>query len=516
MQKIVFFTWLALAFQCVAAQSSFEWIRTPAIDLSSNGNLVGYSVACDAVGNVCYAGYESDGIAYGSDIFGTVFIKKYDVQGNLLFSTNITGQAAIRNMVCDGQGNLLLAIGFRQSMTIDGQAFSTSNQGVEPMLVKLGADGTLLWQMIPTIGESVIEHFNAIAVDASGNVYIGYGNYDDSYLVKLSPSGTHQMTLLQHKVKMLTSISVDNLGNIYTAGSCAENTASFNGISAPTDLTYNVYVSKYDGSGIFQWVNYVEDITCPFPIVKAKSPDAIYFSSALSDAFALGNLSSEGPISGAEDFFVSELDSEGIFQWIREVPGEGQAGPGNRNALELDENGNVYFTGSTRGAIAWSGSHLTEAMGFHADALVLKYNSQGEVLLAKTVLGASENRFDAVAVNGQGEIFLSGFSYGSVSLDDIHHESEERFTFLTKLSGPGLGQPSHQTSEIGLYPNPAKDYIQVSGISSDNNATFYNALGQKIKTATLSPDVKFPVGDLSQGVYLLKAEGMPTKRFIKL
>lgn len=516
MQKILLIASLLLAMQATVAQVSFEWLRTPDINLTFNADLLGYSVACDATGNVFYAGYQSNQVAYGSDILGTVFIRKYDTSGDLLFTKSFTGKAAIRNMVCDSQGNILLALGFQDNVAIGDQLFSSSNQGVEPMLVKLDSDGNLLWQMIPEIDESVVEHFNAIAVDGSDNIYIGYGNYNNSYLTKLTPSGTQITTILQHKVKMLTSISVDDQGNIYTAGACAEIAAAFNGVAAPTALTYNVYAAKYDSAGVFQWVKYVEDITCPFPVVKAKTPEAVYFSSALSDAFTFGNLSVDGPDAGAEDFFVSKLNSQGDFQWVREVPGVGQAALGNRNALEIDGLENVYFAGRTSGSINWNSSQLTQAMGFHSDALVLKYNPEGEVLLARTISGTAENRFDAVSVNGQGEIFLGGFSYGSITLDDIGHEFEEKFTFLAKLTDSDLGLPSNATHDIILYPNPAKGFIRLSGNFSDNNATFYNALGQKIKTATLSANMDFPISDLSQGVYFLKMEGVPTMQFFKL
>lgn len=516
MYKNLFLPCLLFAIQAAVAQASFQWIRTPAIDLTFNGGSLGYSTACDASGNVYYAGYKTGQVAYGGEVLGTVFIHKYDTDGNLIYSNDFIGQVSVYNIANDPDGNLLVFIGFRESVTIGSQVFETSDQGIRPMLVKLNAQGDLLWQIQPQIADSVIEQSTALAIDASGNSYIGYGNYSDSYIRKLSPSGSEIFTIEQQQVKIVSSISIDDEGNIYAAGSCAGSGASYNGVEVPTDFTYNVYMARYAADGTFSWVRYVEDITCPFPVVKARTADAVYFSSALPDAFSFGDIASEGPAAFGDDFFVSRLNADGDFLWVREVPGNGDATLGNRNVLEVDGDGNVYFAGSTRGTIAWDSDNTTQTSGFSHHALLLKYNPQGDVVLSKTIVGESHNRFDSVNANSAGDIFLSGFSYGDLVLDGITHADENRFTFLTKLSETSLSNPDNNQDNVVLYPNPARDYIRLSGSFSDNNATFYNALGQKIKTATLSAHEDFPVNDLSQGVYFLKAEGLPMMRFVKL
>lgn len=517
MKKLLLLSGFVLSTVSAAAQPAFEWLRTPPITMTLNADYIGYNSACDASGNVFYAGFESNQTPYGSEILGSLFVKKYDAQGNELYSKTFAGQGNIYSMVSDSQGNLVLAIGYQGSIIINNLGFLTTAQGIQPMLVKLNAEGNMVWHFVPQIEDSFIEQFRTVTVDASDNIYIGYGDYSNSYVTKFTPSGSLVSTITQTQVKTVTSLSVDNEGNIYTAGSCAELQANFNGADAPINLTYNVYVAKYNASGVFQWVRYVEDVTCPFPLVKARTPDEVYFSSALFDAFSFGNISSEGPGAGGEDFFISKLNAIGTFQWIREVPGSGQASLGNRNTLELDGSGNIYFSGKTRGTISWNANQSTQANGFHSDALVLEYNPQGDVLMAKTIEGSAENRFDAVSVSPQGDIFLAGLSYGAVDLDGIiHDEGDNRFTFLTKISGENLNTPQYETRSFVLYPNPANNYIRLSGNFSDSNATLLNALGQKIKTVKLSPDAEIPVSDLSQGVYFLKAQGLPTRQFFKL
>jgi len=69
-----------------------------------------------------------------------------------------------------------------------------------------------------------------------------------------------------------------------------------------------------------QWTKYIEDITCPSPIVKARTPNEVYFSSELFDSFPFDTIIPEGPIGGFSDFFLAKLNQTGNFIWVKEVP----------------------------------------------------------------------------------------------------------------------------------------------------------------------------------------------------
>jgi hypothetical protein len=82
-----------------------------------------------------------------------------------------------------------------------------------------------------------------------------------------------------------------------------------------------------------------------------------------------------------------------------------------------DAAGNVYFSGKTRGTVDWDEQHQTSTVGFNNDAVLLKYNSDGELLMAQTAGGSSEDRYDSVAVGTNGEIFVSGMANGMPHLE---------------------------------------------------------------------------------------------------
>jgi hypothetical protein len=68
---------------------------------------------------------------------------------------------------------------------------------------------------------------------------------------------------------------------------------------------------------------------------------------------------------------------------------------------------------------------------------------------------------------------------------------------------------------ISLFPQPAKDVININGLES--NAVLYqisNLLGQKIWSGKLASNT-FDISKLQSGAYLLNIEGYVPVKFIK-
>ena len=55
-------------------------------------------------------------------------------------------------------------------------------------------------------------------------------------------------------------------------------------------------------------------------------------------------------------------------------------------------------------------------------------------------------------------------------------------------------------------PNPASDFISITGVDGIEDITIYNTLGQVVKTAQVSDGETISIEGLSQGVYMLKSE----------
>ncbi|MBS7786698.1 T9SS type A sorting domain-containing protein [Flavobacterium sp. CYK-55] len=511
MKKILLIGAVLFIYQIHA--QTFEWVKAPEIDFNNNPDLIGYVTTVDSDSNIYLSGFADNRYIY-TDIFGDLFFKKYNDQGQLLWEKTFTGKGQIFKITTDSQKNTIVAAAFIDQLNIEATTLTSNEQGVEAVLLKFSPDGTLLWHEIIELGEFNNVNFKAVVVDAQDNIYLGYDNFWNSNIQKRSPDGQSLLTITQNNVSLISSVSIDNQGNIYAAGSCAESNATFNGVSAPTSLTYNTYISKYDTLGSFQWVKYVEDITCPTPQVVAYSPDAVYFCSELNGDFSFDDIQIEGPqTSFMSDFFLAKLNAAGQFQWVKEIIGSGRAYLGNRNFLNLDAQGNIYWVGSFSESISWNSQFQSQSNGFR-DALILKYNPEGEVVLAKSVGGDSYDRFDSVAVDQSGNIYLSGIGSNNFTFDAIPFSGSSLYNpFLAKLNPTSLNLAKPESMNSLIYPNPAHDvfFLNSTGVKQ---LSIYNLLGQKIKEAN-NPMSGIDISDLSFGTYLVKTDMGVTFKLIK-
>lgn len=503
----------------IMQSQTFEWVNTPTLPETVNAHSTAYTAAADPFGNVYLTGFKNSPTLL-NEVMGNVYYNKYDNNGGLIFSKEISGKCVSYTMVSDSQGNIALALAFTESMTIGTTTLTVMGDEIKHVLVKLDTQGNLLWYKqlsIDLFELGIVEDFRAIAIDAEDNIYVGYDNYFYSYVTKYSPAGDELINIEQQHVNRITSVGVDTEGNIYAAGSCAGQQSKYAGVDAPTDFSYSLYVVKYSPQGVFKWIKYVEDITCPTPKVVAKSPDEVYLSSWLFTENNFDDIETEGPGENFNDIFIAKLNAQGNFQWVREAFGTGEVQPGQRNYLSLDNEGNIYFAGSTRGTLNWGNTITTTVQGFPSEGLLLKYNPEGEILFAKTAGGSSEDRFDSVCVNAFGEIFITGVSSTDALFDgiEIPDSGADQYPILAKLSTEILGSNIPETGQLSVYPNPSSGIITIKGIDKAVPAVLLNMLGQKIKVINDVSSGTLDLSNFASGTYLLKIEGFKTIKIIK-
>ena len=518
MKRILFLS--VLLCRAVVSAQTVEWFALQQ-DGQSKGYNVGYSTICDPDGNVYISGFKQNAFTY-NDTYGDIYYSKYNSFGQVIFSKTFSGKVASYSLVSDNEGSIIIALSFIDEITINETTLMHTDIEPAKMIAKLDSDGNLLWHKILTIetgfGLNSVNDFRGLAIDSGNNVYAAFDNYSNSHIVKYSPAGEVLMDIEQQNVNRITSVAVDNEGNIYGSGSCAGPNAVYAGMAAPTDLAYNTYVVKYSPSGVFQWIKYVNDITCPEPHVVARTPNEVYVSSFLFLNAEFDEFDTEGPFQAFEDFFIAKLDADGTYQWVREVPGAGSAAQGNRNFLNLDNNGNVYFAGYTSGTIDWANNIQTSVDGFsNNDAFVIKYSPEGEVLMAKNWGGESYERIDGITLNADGGIFIAGIVSGTGDFGGFEYEGEawEYKPYLAKIGGATAGITDHHFKSISVYPNPATDYFILPALEKTVTGKIFNALGQEVidfRTDGMSP---VNVTQLPAGTYYVRMGGFAVAKLIK-
>ena len=505
---------IALCSSMLTAQQ-FEWLKTTSINYQINPDLISYNAASDDLGNTYVCGFKEN-ITLDTDVYGIASFTKYTSNGEIVWSRNINGKVHAYKLATDHSGNLYMAINYISNISIDQLNLNTESQNTKPLLLKFDPNGQLQWYKV--IPGDFTFHFSAIAVDNENKVYIGYDDYNTSTIEQLDAAGVTLQTITQTNVKLISAIDVDSEGNIYAVGSCAETNANFNGVIRSPDFLYNTYIVKYSKTGVFRWMHYVEDVTCPSPAIKVRTPDEVYFCSDLFVPFPVGSLTPLGPENGSSDFFLTRFDASGNAMWIQEIPAAGSVALGRRNFLDLDASGNIFLIGQTRGTTTWSNTVSTQSTGFTNDIIILKYTPEGTIVWAKTATGNSEDRADSITVLPDGNLVISGLASGVTNFDSFQNVASifTYYPFTAKLNTATLGINQIEKSEWAVYPNPCVDLITVQCKTMIGKITIYSALGQVVRSQNF--EEKEGVIDLSafcSGIYFLQIENKKALKILK-
>ncbi len=129
-----------------------------------------------------------------------------------------------------------------------------------------------------------------------------------------------------------------------------------------------------------------------------------YFSGTVD--FGRGPLTS----AGISDVFVLKYDSAGVLQWSQRFGG---TGADNARGLSVDSNGDVLVTGFFSATVDFGGGPLTSAGG--KDVYLLKLSgATGSHLWSKRFGDATDDIAYGVATRGSSEVALTGYFKNTV------------------------------------------------------------------------------------------------------
>jgi uncharacterized delta-60 repeat protein len=127
---------------------------------------------------------------------------------------------------------------------------------------------------------------------------------------------------------------------------------------------------------------------------------------------------------GVISFVIAQVDTA----WVRRYNGPG-SGTDEAHAITVDGAGNVYVTGYSTGSGTYPNDYAT-----------IKYNSGGETLWVRRYdgPGARNDEACAIAVDGAGNVFVTGYSYGANNdYATIKYNSVGVQQWVKRYNGPG-------------------------------------------------------------------------------
>jgi len=342
-----------------------------------------------------------------------------DVNGNVYVTGSFASDSIDFNR--GGSGGILTAVG-----------------NYDVFLAKYDAAGNFLWAK--TMGGSRTDYGQGIAVDDSGNVYVT-GYFTDS--VNFNPGGSGGMlTAVVARDVFLAKydtggnylwaksmggggndqsqgVAVDGSGNVFVTGWFNSDTANFN-LGSSGGMLINVgpglsdaFLAKYDAGGSFIWAKNMGGSNADQgQSVAVDGSGNVYVTGYFASDTADFNLGSSGgtlTTAGDDDVFLAKYDAGGNYIWARSMGGSNSD---NGYGVAVDGSGNVYCTGNFRLDTAdfnpgGSGGTLTTAGNY--DIFLAKYDAGGNYIWARSMGGSSSDNGYGVAVDGSGNVYVTGF-----------------------------------------------------------------------------------------------------------
>jgi hypothetical protein len=374
------------------------------------------AIAVDYAGNIIVGGYSIETAGLG---YTTI---KYTPDGIGLWTNHYPGlpPAKIQSVAVDGSGGVYVGgIAYTNIVIIkytsDGvpvwtNFYSTTNNSLffggfavdtsgnvymipvdvdtdSAITVKYDVNGNPAWTNIFRATPTSLDNANAIAVDASGNVFVtGYDATSGVFeflTISYAPDGS----VLWMNPYSLTGnddpaqVIVDAQGNVIVAGD-----------SQGTQHTYSIV--KYSNSGILLWATNVAGAAYVGGGVPQITTDLS------GNVFLVGGT----PGSSSVDYTTVEFSSAGVPLWTNrfaDLNGGTQALFG----AATDNAGNLYWT-----------IESASPFGTNYNYVTLKYAANGAAVWTKRYTGpstSSDNTPRAMTVDKAGGVYVTGASSSS-------------------------------------------------------------------------------------------------------
>ncbi|MEG4280503.1 SBBP repeat-containing protein [Microcoleus sp. MON1_C1] len=388
---------------------NFEWLKqfgTPGED-----DLQGTGI--DSAGNLYLIG-NAYGFFGGTNPSSNTWITKYDTGGNQLLSVKQLTNQSSSKVTVDSAGNVYLA----------GTNATPSPQGFfeeyDAWVAKYDSTGNQLWFEQFDFSE-YDEYPSGIAVDNAGNVYLTgiTGSNDSSFgraggpqipwVAKYDGSGNRLWSKgINTDPGPSTGeafpygMKVDSSGNLYLVGKDVKN---FGGNFVIGASVSNTWATKYDSNGNQLWLQQLGTIPSPPDYNVSTLPSDLAVDSA-------GNLYLTGTANGAlgdsnnksKDIWVTKYDSHGNRLWLKQF---GTAESDESFDLKLDLAGNIYLTGTTKGALGGSNAGSE-------DIWAAKYDSNGDRLWLQQFGTREDDSPSNLVVDSAGNLYLTGETKGAL------------------------------------------------------------------------------------------------------
>lgn len=403
--------------QKLDSNGNFQWVK----QMGGHGNDWSYSINSDTKGNIYTTGIFLDTVNFdpGSGVLNLIskggadiFIQKLDSNGFLLWAKQIGGSGFewVQSLKVNTSGEVYITGAFQDTVNFDPNAgihnlISKGND--DCFILKLDANGNFLW--VKQIGGIGADRGNSITADAKEDIYItGYfqdtvnfdlgkgmhnlvsNSYSDIFIQKLDSDGNFIWVKQMGNTSsgsQSTSITTDSQGNIYSTGEFW-NTIDLDPGTGIFTLTSgggpDIYIQKLNSNGNFIWAKQMGGIDSEYSVFITTDMHAnVYTTGFFNNTadFDPGSTIFNCTSNGASDIFIQKLDSNGIFQWAKQIGGKGYD---DGTSIICDSNGDVFTNGIFQNTVYFDTSVSYTSNGLY-DGFIQKLNQCSSKFIPATL-----------------------------------------------------------------------------------------------------------------------------------
>jgi gliding motility-associated-like protein len=362
--------------------------------------------------------------------------------------------------VCKGQnGDIYFTGYFSNQLTMGGQTLNSI--GTEDVIIgKADTLGNIIW--ILSGGGQGADQGNSIAIDNSGNIYVGgfftgtanFGNQQfnsnaqDYFISKINPNGQFLWTITGggNDFDEVLALTVDLNSNVIATGEfkgtgqIGGSTFS-SGINPSTGLpSYDLFILQVNSSGIPQWSiqgsGKYDDRGLDLDVDNLGN---IYLAGQFSDTFQLGSNIINNSVMNSG--LVVKFSNNGSMTWYRKLSGT-HCRP---SCLKVKSPNELILSGDFKGNLQW----FSNPSSFSNNSFIYKYfvasvNGNGNLNWISN--GGSDNEIGirCMDFDSDGSIYLGGFFKCTMSqFNQIHGQTCFRSVgfkdiLVMKYNGSGL------------------------------------------------------------------------------
>ncbi|WP_019037950.1 SBBP repeat-containing protein [Psychroflexus tropicus] len=366
-------------------------------------------------------------------------------------------------------------------------------------------------------GNPGIDGYGNIVLDNQGGLYVsgqgspaGQSGTDDSYLVAKHNTNdlSNSWRVIQPTVATGFSASAEAWGGLYfKAGSTPEQDRLIVAGWYIAQGGANCFISIYDNL-------YAPQPSRPHSIVfDSPGAEADWVMDNVVDSqgniyvagFTSGNLG--GPHQGEGDAYVRKysptLTNPQTFQF-------GTPKSDMVRKMEIDNEDNLYLAGYTYGNLF--GNNADES-GKTGDIFALKLDSDFNILASGQFGTPHEERTYAALSNDF--LYLGGMTEGNMTGQNLGSFDAYALALSAEdLSVPTLGISEEVLNIIKLYPNPAQQFVKLSGAEGLLDYTIFDLNGNKLQLGPYQEKIR--IDHLQAGLYLIQIQSLKQKETLKL